>query len=141
MEEGLIGEIEDPLEAVKWQQVLGGEGFLRKLKDQWNQRAERPKNYGQKRNWSAVGAEQVLERVSEHFQSDLETLKERGIRNNLARWCAITLCWDQAGLSHDQIAALFGMPSSNSVAQTIRRTKAQYARTLKVLKLQIHLGR
>ena len=38
-----------------------GEGFLRKLKDQWNQRAERPKNYGQKRNWSAVGAEQVLE--------------------------------------------------------------------------------
>jgi hypothetical protein len=27
-----------------------GEGFLGKLKDQWNQRAERPKNYGQKRN-------------------------------------------------------------------------------------------
>ena len=50
VEEGLIGEIEDPLEAVKWQQVLGGEGFLRKLKDQWNQRVERPKNYGQKKN-------------------------------------------------------------------------------------------
>ena len=33
MEEGLIGEITDPFEAVKWQQVLGGEGFLRKLKD------------------------------------------------------------------------------------------------------------
>jgi hypothetical protein len=32
--------------------------------------------------------------VSEHFQSDLETLKERGIRNNLARRCAITLRWD-----------------------------------------------
>jgi hypothetical protein len=64
---GLIGEIEDPLEAVKWQQVLGGEGFLRQLKDRWNQRVERPKNYGQQRNWSAVGAEQVLERVSEHF--------------------------------------------------------------------------
>jgi hypothetical protein len=26
---GLIGEIEDPFAAVKWQQVLGGEGFLR----------------------------------------------------------------------------------------------------------------
>jgi len=91
VEEGLIGEIEDPFEAVKWQQVLGGEGFLRKLKDQWNQRVERPKNYGQKKNWSAVGAEQILERVSEHFQSDLERLKERNIRNNLARRCAITL--------------------------------------------------
>ncbi len=41
---GLIGEIEDPFEAVKWQQVLGGEGFLRQLKDHWNQRVERPKN-------------------------------------------------------------------------------------------------
>jgi hypothetical protein len=85
---------------------IGGEGFLRKRKDHWNQRAERPKNYGQKRNWSAVGAEQVLELVSEHFQSDLEALKERGIRNNPARRCAITLCWDHAGLSHDEIAGV-----------------------------------
>jgi hypothetical protein len=78
VEEGLIGEIEDPFEAVKWQQVLSGEGFLRKLKDQWNQRVERPKNDGQKKNWSAVGAEQILElkRVSEQFQSDLERLKD-----------------------------------------------------------------
>src|SRR5271165_919091 len=76
VEEGLIGEIEDPFEAVKWQQVLGGEGFLRKLQDQWNQRVERPKNYGQKKNWSAVGAEQILERVSEHFNPIL-----RGSRN------------------------------------------------------------
>jgi hypothetical protein len=58
----LVGEIADPFEAVKWQQVLGGEGFLRKLKDQWNQRVERPKNCGQKKNWSTVGAEQILER-------------------------------------------------------------------------------
>ena len=69
MEEGLIGEIADPFEAVKWQQVLGGEGFLRKLKDQWNQRVERPKNYGQKKNWSAVGAEQILERVALSIRS------------------------------------------------------------------------
>ena len=133
----MIGQIKDPFEAVKWQQVLGGEGFLRKLKDQWNQRVERPKNYGQKKNWSAVGAEQILERVSEHFQSDLERLKERSIRNNLARRCAITLCWDHAGLSQDEIAALFGMPSSNSVAQTIRQTKTHDVQSLKVLKHQI----
>ena len=74
VEEGLIGEIEDPFEPVKWRRILWvGKDFSRKLKDHWNQRAERPKNYGQKRNWSAVGAEQILERVSEHFQSDLET--------------------------------------------------------------------
>jgi hypothetical protein len=42
-EEGLIGEIEDPFEAVKWHQVLGGEGFLRQLKVHWNQRVEDPR--------------------------------------------------------------------------------------------------
>jgi len=118
-------------------QVLGGEGFLRKLKDHWNQRVQRPKNYGQKRNWSTLGAEQVLARVSQHFQCDLERLKERSSRNNVARRCAITLCWDHAGLSHNEIAALFRMPSNNSVAQTIRRTKVHEAQTLKVLKNQI----
>jgi chromosomal replication initiation ATPase DnaA len=116
---------------------LGGEGFVRKLKDHWDRTVERPKNYRQKRNWSAVGAEQILEGVSEHFQSDLERLKQRSIRNNLARRCAITLCWDHAGLSHPEIASLFRMPSSNSVAPTIRRTKTQHAQTLKVLKHQI----
>jgi hypothetical protein len=55
---------------------IGWGGILRKLKDQWNRRVERTKNYGEK-NWSAVGAEQ-LKRVSEHFQSDLERLKKRG---------------------------------------------------------------
>jgi hypothetical protein len=44
-------------------------------------------------------------------QLDLEALEERGIRNNLGRRCAITLSWDHAGLSHDEIAALFRVPS------------------------------
>jgi hypothetical protein len=92
---------------------IGWGRFLRQLKDHWNQRVGRPKHYGQKRNGSAFGAEQVLESLSEHFQSDLETLKERGIRNNLGRRCAMTLCWDHAGLSHHEIAVLFRMPSSN----------------------------
>jgi hypothetical protein len=34
---------------------------------------------------------------------------------------------DHAGLSHAEIAALFGMPSSNSVAQTMRRPKTHKA--------------
>jgi hypothetical protein len=36
-------------------------------------------------------------------------------------------------LSHNELASLFSMPSSNSAAQTIRRTKAHDAETLKVL--------
>jgi putative transposase len=33
VEEGLVRDIENPLEAVEWQAALGGEGFLRKLRD------------------------------------------------------------------------------------------------------------
>jgi hypothetical protein len=108
---------------------LGGEGFLRKLKDQWNQRVERPRNYGQKKNWSAFGAEQVLERVSEHFETNPERLKERSSRNNLARRCAMTLCWDHAGLSHAEIAALFGRPAA---IRWLRRFGEPRPKTLKL---------
>jgi hypothetical protein len=49
----------------------------------------------------------------------------------------LTLCCDHAGLSQSEIAALFGMPSGNAVAQTIRRIKAMDAPTLSILKSQI----
>ncbi len=138
VEQALAKEINNPFEAVEWQQVLGEEKFLRKVKDGWNQKVGKPKDYARKRNWSAsVEVEEILERVSQHFESNLEALKERGIRDHLARRCAITLCWDRAGLSHGEIAALFGLPSSNSVAQTIRRTKAKDARTLVTLQRQL----
>ena len=53
VEEALTDAIEDPFEAIQWQQVLGGEDFCRKLKDYWSQKAEPPKDYGFKRHWSA----------------------------------------------------------------------------------------
>jgi hypothetical protein len=40
------------------------------------------------------------------FNPDLERLDERGIRNNLARRCAIMPCWDHAGLSHAEICGV-----------------------------------
>jgi hypothetical protein len=32
----------------------------------------------------------------------------------VARQCAITLCWDYAGLSHSELANLFGLRSSGA---------------------------
>jgi hypothetical protein len=54
---------------------------------------------------SALGAEQVLERVSQHFQCDLE---RRGIRNGLLRRRAVTLCWyhEKRALKKDFSCAL-----------------------------------
>jgi hypothetical protein len=49
------------------------------------------------------------------------------------------LCWDHAGLSHHEIATLFRMPSSNSVDETIRRTKTYDGQTLTVLKHHVEI--
>jgi hypothetical protein len=108
---------------------LGGEGVLRKLKDQWNQRVERPRNYVQKKNWSAFGAEQILERMSEHFESNPERLKERSSRNNLVRRCAMTLCWDHAGLSYAEIARYLVGPAA---IRWLRRFGEPRPKTLKL---------
>jgi putative transposase len=61
VEEALTDAIEDPFGAIQWQQVLGGEDFCRKLKDYWSQKAEPPKEYGWKRQWSAPhGTAEIL---------------------------------------------------------------------------------
>jgi hypothetical protein len=63
--------------------------------------------------------------VDKNFESNAERLNERGRRYRVAHRWAITLGWDYAGLSQPEIATLFGMPTTNSVAQTIRRNQGQ----------------
>jgi hypothetical protein len=47
---------------------------------------EPPKDYGRKREWSVPHrAADILEWVSKHFKSDIETLKVRGKRNEVGR--------------------------------------------------------
>src|SRR5262249_29161173 len=124
VEEGLIKELDDPFEALKWQQVLGGEDFLQRIKDRWNQREKKPRVYSQKRAWSAeLDAKEILKTVGEYFGSKPAEILERGNRNSAARHCAMVLCWDSSGMSHREISAMFGTPSSNAVAQMIRRSK------------------
>jgi putative transposase len=131
VEEGLLRELDDPFEAVKWQQVLGREGFLQEIKDRWNQREVKPQLYGQKRAWSsALGAEDILKKVGKYFRVKPSDILDRGRRDNLARRCAMVLCWDLTGMSHRELSEIFGAPSSNSVAQMIRRTKEKESKLL-----------
>jgi hypothetical protein len=108
-----------------------GGGFCANSKINGIKELSGPQNYGHKKNWSAAGVEQILERVSQHFESNRERLKERSSRVNLARRCAVRLCWDHAGLSHDEVASLFGNAqqqfggSDDSVNQDPRRSNSE----------------
>jgi len=138
VEEGLIKELADPFEAVRWQQVLGNKDFLQQIKDRWNQKEIKPRAYSQKRAWSAeLGAEEILKKVAKYFGMKSKEILDRGNRRNAARRCAMVLCWDLSGMNHREISDLFGTPSSNSVAQMIRRTKEKENRTLKILRGQL----
>jgi putative transposase len=135
VEEGLVKELDDPFEAVKWQQVLGDEDFLQQIKDRWSQKKTKPRVYSQKRAWSAeLGAEEIIKKVGKYFAIKPMEILDRGKRNNAARRCAMVLCWDLSGMSHREISDLFGTPSGNSVAQMIRRTKKKENRTLDILR-------
>src|ERR1700730_14940500 len=138
VEEGLVKELADPFEAVKWQQVLGDENFLQQFQDRWNQKETEPQVYARRRAWSAeLGAEELLKKVGKYFGMKPKEILDRSNRNNAARRCAMVLCWDLSWMSHREIADLFGTPSSNSVAQMIRRTKEKENRTLKILRGKI----
>ena len=135
VEEGLLKELDDPFEAVKWQQVLGRENFLQQIKDRWNQREKKPRVYSRKRAWSAeLDAKEIIKTVGKYFGSKPAQILERGHRNSVARRCAMALCWDLSGMSHREISEMFGTPSSNAVAQMIRRSKEKENRTLKILR-------
>ena len=103
---------------------IGRREILRKLKNQWNQRVERPRIM----NRRITGQRSEPSGSVTTFRSDLERLKERGIRNNLARRCAITLRWHR--IESRRNCDVIRLPSSNfggsdnSVNQDPRRLKS-----------------
>ncbi len=137
VEEGLTKELADPFEAVKWQQILGAEDFFQQVKDRCNQ--NQSKSRSSKKAWSPeMVREEIFKKVGKHFRMKPAEILDRGSRNGAARGLAMVLCWDLTGMSHREISGLFGTPSSNSVAQMIRRTKAKEQRTLTILRSRIN---
>jgi len=89
VEEGQAKEINDPIQSVKWHQVLGDEDFLQQLKDRWNQKKTKPRVYSEKRAWSAeLKAEEILKKVAKYFGMKPMEMLDRSNRNNVARCCA-----------------------------------------------------
>jgi putative transposase len=125
VEEGLVREIDNPLEAVKWQAVLGREDFLQRLKDRLKSRQER-----QHREVPALRklrarpqAQSILECVAKAYRCTKAELLKRGERGNEARAAAMIMVWDCCGMSLREIGELFGGAEYTAIAQMIGRTR------------------
>jgi putative transposase len=136
VEEGLVREIENPLEAVKWQAALGREGFLRKLRDRLVGGKEQHREVPSLRKLQPkLEAGAILESVAQAYQCAKRDVLKQGKRGNEARAVAMVLIWDCCGMRLREIGELFGGSGYTAVAQTIARTREKNRRNALRFKL------
>jgi len=124
VEEGLVREIENPLEAVKWQAALGREGFLRELRDRLKHRTEGHREVPSLRKLRpGLEAQVIIECVAKAYRCSKAELLRRGRKGNEARAVAMVLVWDGCGLRLREIGELFDGSGYTAVAQMIARTR------------------
>jgi len=125
VEEGLLREVQSPLEAVQWQTALGREDFLQRLKDHLQSKGPVPHRElpALRQLWQRPKAHTIIEGVARAYGCSKEKLLEKGVRGNEARAVAMVLVWDCCGLSLREMGELFSGAGYTAVAQMIRRTR------------------
>ena len=124
VEEGLVREIENPLEAVQWQTALGREHFLQRLKDRLEKPLKQDKEVPAIRLLQArKDAGPILDVVAKAYGCTKKDLLRAGGRGNEGRAVAMVLVWDCCGMTLGEVTSLFGAPGYTAAAQMIRRTR------------------
>lgn len=130
VEEGLVREIENPFEAVRWQAILGNESFVEKLRDRVKGlHKERREITPLRRIAATLHPEQVLKKVAKKHKLDPQRLLARGERGLQARNVAMWMLWETGTKSLREIGELFGGIDYAAVAQRIRRIRLAYDAT------------
>ena len=135
VEEGLLREIDNPLDAVSWQTVLGREHFLQRVKDRLASRKEHRELPALRQLRRRPDVQSILEGVAKVYRCSKEQLLERGRKGNEARAVAMVLIWDCCGMRLREIGELFGGVAYTAVAQMIARTKEKDRRSKLKFKL------
>jgi putative transposase len=135
VEEGLIYEIENPFEAVKWQAALGRETFLRKIRDHMRGLHKQRREITSLRSATELASpEAILNHVARKFRVPAQWLTKQGRYGLEARNIAMWMISERCGMTLRQIGDLFGGLDYAAVAQRITRTRKAYsekeARTL-----------
>jgi chromosomal replication initiation ATPase DnaA len=129
VEEGLLREIQSPLETVQWQTALGRENFLQRLKDHIGKQAQADREVPALRQLRRRPETQsILACVAQAYGCSKQALTKPGTRGNEARAVAMVLVWDCCAMSLREIGELFGGAGYTAVAQMIQRTREKNRR-------------
>src|SRR5260370_691193 len=128
VEEGLISQIDNPFEAVRWQAALGGECFLQRIRDRVKKlHKQRHEMTSLRKAVEFAQPEVVLSRVARKFKVNQERLTSRGQYGLKAKNVAMWIISESCGIKLREIGELFGGLDYSAVAQRIRRTRCLYS--------------
>ena len=132
VEEGLVREIENPFEAVRWQIALGDETFVQRLRDRLRGHRHAKGEITALRQASRLAEPRaVIGRVAAHHGITVNKLlgeREYGSQaHNITMWLL-----RQRGMTLREIGALFGGINYPAVSQRIRRVQEAMARNRKL---------
>jgi len=129
VEEGLLREIENPFEQLRWQTVLGDESFVRRLSDKLkSHRAHRREVTGVRRVLRATEPRGLVERVAKHYRIEIKKLLDEPAHGSEARNVAIWLLRQKGALTLREIGVLFGGIDYAAVSQRVRRVDQHMAK-------------
>ena len=128
VEEGLLREIENPFESVRWQMALGSESFTQKLKDKLKSHRDRKGEITAVRRASrSIKPRDLMIRVAAHYGLPANKLLRERAHGSQAHNVAMWLL-RQRGITLREIGTMFGGIDYPAVSQRIRRVEQRMDR-------------
>jgi hypothetical protein len=134
-QEALKKKVESPLKSLHSQVILGGEGFVKRIKGMLTGKALSHEIIERKRLMEYPLLEEVIRIVARAFKIDEEVIKGKGSRANTARKVALYLAQRYTGLSNKAIGDLFGGIHYSAVSKASERLREEMISDKRLSKL------
>lgn len=133
VEDGLLREIENPFEQLRWQSALGDESFVRRMRDRFQFKPEYAREMtGARRVFHPAEPVELIDRVAKHYRITREELVAERLHGSDAPSVAMWLLRQKSALSLREIGSLFGGMDYAAVSERIRRVSREIGKENKL---------
>jgi putative transposase len=125
VEQALKEKVENPLERLHGQVILGGEEFVNRVKGIFKGKALNQEIPERRRLEQHPALDDVLRWISRAFKIDEDSIRSKGSRANAARKVAIYFAKRYTGLGNEQIARFFGGIHYSAVSKAYSKLREE----------------
>lgn len=141
IEEALKRDVDNPLQHLYGQMILGGKEFIHKVKGMLDGGKLSREIVARKRFERNVSLKTILNEVQKLTGVKEDQILERGIGKNSARRVALYLAQRYTGLTNDEIGRIFGGIHFSTVSKAAARLKEETTRDKKLASVVKELDR